>query len=149
MPRLLASPATLTCTRHGCGAPRASIASSSAAESTECTSAVRPATYFTLLLCSGPMKCHSGGTGLGGQQGALVAQLLGVVLAERALAGGERGAHVVGGHLLADRQQANRLGRASGGARGGRDAFAHPREVAGDLLGAGHVPDRAPNAGGG
>ena len=77
------------------------------------------------------MKCHSGGAAasIAGEQRALVAQLLGVVLAERALAGGDRGAHVVGGHLLADRQQAHRAGRAAGGPRGGGDPLAHPGQV--------------------
>ena len=59
-----ASPATLTWTRHACGAPRASTrVEQRAANRSSAAARPCPATYFTLLLCSGPMKCHSGGAG--------------------------------------------------------------------------------------
>ena len=72
-------------------------------------------------------------------RGALVAQLLRVVLAEIELPRRQGGDDVGGRHLLADRDQLHVAGRAAGGGRGGRDARAHVGQVAGDLLGARHV----------
>ena len=97
------------------------------------------------------MKCHSGGAAASPMSATsnlaarpLVAQLLRVVFAERALSGGERGAHVVGGHLLADRQEAHGAGRAAGGPLGGGDPLPNLAEPVRDRLGAGHRAHQSP-----
>ena len=59
----------------------------SSARSIEWTQSKRSATTRVLLLCSGPIRCHSGRWREVGERGDLVERFLDVVLAEAALAG--------------------------------------------------------------
>ena len=90
-----------------------------------CTQSKRSATTRVLLLCSGPIRCHSSRRAQVGERGDLLERFLHVVLAEAALAGGVRLAHRVGAEGLAHREQRDALHGASGGRASACDARVH------------------------
>ena len=86
--------------------------------STVCTQATRPARYFTLFVCSPPMKCQRR-SGEVGERVGLLAPLLRVVLAEVALPRRVRLADRRGGLRLRDRDEGHARGELRRAARRG------------------------------
>ena len=128
-PLLLASPLMLTCRQTGSGgrlAGRCALSRSAIfSRSTECTQSKCSATTRVLLLCSGPIRCHSSAARRSASASILASAFLHVVLAEAALAGGVRLAHRVGAEGLAHREQRDALHGASGGRHSACNARVH------------------------
>ena len=110
IPLFEASPLAFTCTQTSSGGALAGRAAESRsaifARSTVCTHANRAAAIAALLLCRGPIRCHSIGA-RSASASILRDSLLHVVLAELALAQRVDDAYRLGRKRLADRDEPN------------------------------------------
>ena len=133
-PLLLASPLMLTC-RQTCSGGRCAGRCSLSRwaifrRSTECTQSNCSATTRVLLLCSGPIRCHSSRGAQVGQRGDLLERLPARSSRRSGAApAAMRLAHRVGAEGLAHRQQRDALHGASGGRAGAGDARVHLLEL--------------------